>query len=83
LLKKIEELEARIKLLESRPSGETHHHYHYQQPHYQPQQYPWWAQPLSVPTVWCVNDLPKTPTVTVCSPLSGSPQFGSVGPSYS
>jgi hypothetical protein len=42
LLKKIEELEARIKLLESRPSGETHHHYHYQQP-----QYPSHPQPLT------------------------------------
>jgi BMFP domain-containing protein YqiC len=35
LLKKIEELEARIRQLEARPSGETHHHYHHQQPSYQ------------------------------------------------
>lgn len=44
-LQKIEELERRVKELEARPMGETHHHYHYNytQPQYQPVNpiYPW------------------------------------------
>jgi hypothetical protein len=54
LLKKIESLEARIKVLEAKQPGETHHHYHYQQP----QQYP-------QPVTW-----PQYPTITWCSPIS-------------
>jgi hypothetical protein len=58
LLKKIEELEARIKVLEARPLGETHHHYHYpQQPVVAPT-----VVPSVWPTVWC-GDIQMTPTL--------------------
>ncbi len=49
-MKRIEELERRVRELEAKPAQESHFHYHYAQPvqlpQYQPQ--PWWSQP-----VWC------------------------------
>ena len=71
LEKKIAELEERIKKLEARPGGETHHHYHYETPNYRNPalpgpEYPnpWWTQPIT----WCgavgVNDLVDRTGVT-------------------
>lgn len=48
-LKRIEELERKVRELEARP--QVHHHYYGQQN----PQYPFYYPPVSVPSVWCGN----------------------------
>ena len=72
LLKRIEELEARIAKLEAVPVKErVEYHYHYQ-PNYPVPQWPtyplspWCSTTVTVPSVW-MGDLPISETVTISS----------------
>ena len=45
-LKRIEELERRVKELEAQPKQEIHYHNYPALPHYVPPSYPWYPQPV-------------------------------------
>lgn len=68
-MKRIEELERKVRELEARPIQQNHYHYHQPQQQLGWPQGPWWTGqptwgPVNVPSVWASGNVGAQQTVT-------------------